>query len=80
MAKENMMCPFSGKLCRNCPIYRGRHYFLCFDEKYRGHITGVDSDIKKNTLAKPENKTKDFIQIPEKMSSAFDPFEIAEND
>ncbi len=80
MAKEDMICPFSGKLCRNCPIYRGRHYFLCFNEKYRGHITGVNLDTKKNTFAKTEDKIKEFIQIPVKMSSAFDPFEIPIND
>ena len=38
MAKEDMICPFSGKLCKECPIYRGRHYYLCFSKKYRGHI------------------------------------------
>jgi len=38
MAKMGMMCPFSGKLCRECALYRGRHYYLCFNEKYRGHL------------------------------------------
>jgi hypothetical protein len=38
MAKQKMMCPFSGKPCKECPIYRGRHYYLCFAEKYRGHM------------------------------------------
>ena len=39
MAKTRMMCPFSGQLCKDCPVYRGRHYYLCFCEKYRGHLT-----------------------------------------
>jgi len=38
MAKEEMLCPFSGKLCRECALYRGRHYYLCFNKKYRGHL------------------------------------------
>jgi hypothetical protein len=36
MAKRKMLCPFSGGLCKDCPLYRGRHYYLCFNEKYRG--------------------------------------------
>jgi hypothetical protein len=27
--KEAIICPFSGKMCRQCGIYRGRHYMLC---------------------------------------------------
>jgi len=38
MAKTKMVCPFSNKLCRECPQYRGRHYFLCFHTKYRGYL------------------------------------------
>ena len=38
MAKAKMICPFSGIACKDCPVYRGRHYFLCFCEKYRGHL------------------------------------------
>jgi hypothetical protein len=36
MAKAVMICPFSGTMCKDCPIYRGRHYLLCYCEKYRG--------------------------------------------
>jgi len=36
MAKEKMICPFSGELCKECPLYRGRHYYLCFSRDYRG--------------------------------------------
>jgi hypothetical protein len=36
MAKAQMLCPFSGILCKDCPLYRGRHYYLCFNKKYRG--------------------------------------------
>lgn len=38
MAKTKMLCPFSKKLCRECPQYRGRHYYLCFQTKYRGYM------------------------------------------
>jgi hypothetical protein len=38
MAKTSMLCPFSGKMCKECETYRGRHYFFCYVEKYRGFI------------------------------------------
>jgi hypothetical protein len=38
MAKSKMLCPFSKKLCFECPQYRGRHYYLCFNTKYRGYL------------------------------------------
>ena len=38
MAKTKMLCPFSNEPCRECPTYRGRHYYLCFHDKYRGHL------------------------------------------
>lgn len=36
MAKITMVCPFSKELCRDCPVYRGRHYYCCFDAKHQG--------------------------------------------
>lgn len=38
MAKIDMFCPFSEDLCQECPQYRGRHYYLCFYNRYRGYI------------------------------------------
>ncbi len=31
-----MDCVFSRKPCRECALYRGRHYYICCDESYRG--------------------------------------------
>ncbi len=28
-SKETTTCPFSGGACRQCAIYRGRHFELC---------------------------------------------------
>lgn len=36
MAKYKMICPFSGKACKECAVYRGRHYYLCYSAAYRG--------------------------------------------
>jgi len=38
MAKTNMLCPFSDRLCSECPLYRGRHRYLGTCQKYRGYI------------------------------------------
>ncbi len=52
MAKTGMICPFSGRLCEDCASYRGRHYFLCFCEAYRGYMKTADKKRK----AKPNGK------------------------
>ncbi len=67
MAKEKMLCPFSGKLCKECPLYRGRHYYLCFNKSYRGHLENADEAAAKNKPGKP-------VWAPDKMPSAIDPF------
>jgi hypothetical protein len=46
MAKIDMVCPFNRRLCDECPLYRGRHYYLCFCEKYRGYIGKPEGDTK----------------------------------
>lgn len=80
MAKAEMMCPFSGKPCKECPIYRGRHYYLCFSERYRGHVKGVEED--NNTRASLEfmlAKGEQF-KVPAKTPSAIDPFTVPMSD
>jgi hypothetical protein len=55
MAKANMICPFSGTICQECPIYRGRHYFLCYCERYRGCLPET---LKNLPLAKAGSNGK----------------------
>ena len=78
MAKTKMICPFLGELCKECPIYRGRHYFLCFCDKYRGHLD-KPSDIGGTAapLASGLSTMKKF-EIPSYINSrsAIDPFAI----
>ncbi|MCX7857258.1 MAG: hypothetical protein N2513_04675 [Deltaproteobacteria bacterium] len=35
MTKIRIVCPISGSVCIECPIYRGRHYYLCISGEYR---------------------------------------------
>jgi len=53
MAKTDMVCPFSHRLCDECPLYRGRHYYLCFCEKYRGYIDQSKGNAKPGTNHQP---------------------------
>ena len=62
MAKTKMICPFSGKPCKECPIYRGRHYFMCFNSSYRGHLNEADN-------ASREINTS--VNVPEKVEGLF---------
>ena len=38
MPKLRMLCPFSSRPCKDCSLYRGRHYSVCFSESYRGYL------------------------------------------
>jgi hypothetical protein len=71
MAKTKMLCPFSGDLCKNCSLYRGRHYYLCFHGNYRGHLheTGEVSHNHKFEIP--------YIKLPHiKPIKATDPYLI----
>jgi hypothetical protein len=80
MAKEDMLCPFTGKLCRECPIYRGRHYYLCFNKKYRGHIEKPGGDTGKSNPGTSEMGHVKQFEIPARMPSAIDPFTVPMGD
>jgi len=49
MAKIKMLCPFSKELCRECPQYRGRHYYLCFCTKYRGYLASSEEKAEQKS-------------------------------
>lgn len=62
MAKKKRLCPFSKKLCRECPLYRGRHYYLCYCNTYRRHLEN-SSDQAKPELAKVYSKKSENLEI-----------------
>jgi len=33
--KETPVCPFSGRACKECAVYRGRHFELCSSRNVR---------------------------------------------
>jgi hypothetical protein len=65
MAKIAMACPFSGKICRDCAVYRGSHYYLCFKKEYRGCLVGENG---KATKEKTVYGVKDFeVNVPKEI-------------
>jgi len=74
MAKEKMLCPFSGKLCKECPLYRGRHYYLCFSKSYRGHLENEGEAAGENKPGTAESNLAEPVWEPAEMPSAVDPF------
>ena len=75
MAKARMMCPFSNKLCEECALYRGRHYYLCFCEKYRGYAGETGEVTKVDVPHVPKASSKGKFEVPPVITtSAIDPF------
>jgi len=73
MAKEDILCSFSGKLCRECPLYRGKHYYLCFSKTYRGSLPEAMKAPAKSKKASDSN----FKMPPEVEGfKVLDPFEF----
>jgi len=38
MAKDELVCPFTNRLCSECLIYRGRHYYISNHQQNCEHI------------------------------------------
>ncbi len=64
MAKVKMICPFSGNTCKDCAIYRARHYFLCFSGEYRGHVADAEEPTKTSTALSPEMRSSRKFEMP----------------
>jgi hypothetical protein len=76
VAKEKMMCPFSNELCRECPLYRGKHYYLCFCRKYRGYLGESEEVTKEGSRPVGARSNEKFdIPLPSQIPTrAIDPF------
>ena len=59
MAKHKIMCPITGTPCVECAIYRGRHYYLCYSQAYRGSSFDPESirELKKSERTNNPGKT-----------------------
>jgi hypothetical protein len=68
MAKTPMKCPFNDKLCIECHLYRGRHYYLCNCKQYRGYIQPKDA-VNRSV----EKETADF----DKLQKLLEPWSVS---
>lgn len=55
MAIEPMHCPISGRGCKRCAIYRGRHVNLCFFNKYEGPLP-APSEVHIERIKHPSSR------------------------
>jgi len=69
MAKEATLCPISGKACRNCPLYIGRHYFICYARSRRA---GPEQVVKVQLEQPAAVKARGKFKLP--AQTGFDPF------
>jgi hypothetical protein len=75
VAKERMICPFSKRLCEECALYRGRHYYLCFCQEYRGYLGNPVASAKGDSLSVSGAASNGRFDIPSIIrTNAFDPF------
>jgi hypothetical protein len=60
MAKVKMTCPISKGACTECPIYRGRHFYMCFSKEYHGISLGAEQiAVLKSEFNKGNNDVQD---------------------
>jgi len=74
LAKKEMICPFLGQLCKNCAIYIGRHYYLCYSTNYRGYIGRRRAPNKAFIRRASSPSTKKNFKIPVIKTRVLDPF------
>jgi hypothetical protein len=56
MAKQDFLCPITHVVCKDCSLYRGRHYFMPFCKLYRERTRGSANPIT------PEPVTAESVQ------------------
>jgi hypothetical protein len=75
VAKERMICPFSNRLCEECALYRGKHYYLCFCRKYRGYLGRSGDVTQEGATSVPRARPNGKFEIPAIIRiRAIDPF------
>jgi hypothetical protein len=77
MAKSPVRCPFNGRLCIECTLYRGRHYYLCNCEHYRGYIKPVSKANAETKIDSVDfNKIKGLLDAWSTTSNTADENEL----
>jgi hypothetical protein len=70
-----MKCPFSDRLCEECALYRGRHYYLCYCQTYRGYLGDPAELAKEKPRFVPGTGSNGTFEMPSIiLTKAMDPF------
>ena len=67
MAKKKMKCVFTSTQCKNCSLYIGRHYYMCYygDSKARKRSKAITVGGKSDNAS---------FKVPDLKLEVFDPF------
>ena len=57
MAKVKSICPFSGRRCVGCPLFRGRHCGMGFSKLYHEH---TEMEVLRSQRRATESGNGDF--------------------
>jgi hypothetical protein len=66
MATARMVCPFSKRGCRQCGVFLGRHYYLCYEPEDRSELS-LWSKGKWCVLDGPDGTPKETLSIQTQM-------------
>lgn len=69
MAKKQMKCVFSRRQCKNCSLYIGRHYYMCYN--------GDPDERKINKDIPVGARSGSNFEVPQLKREVFDPFKSA---
>jgi 4-aminobutyrate aminotransferase-like enzyme len=72
MARAKMVCPITKGVCTECPIYRGRHFYLCFAKAYHGVSLDAEQidQLKAQYKSKGNNGQDKTFGIPDAISKS----------
>jgi len=68
MKTVKMACPITGGMCLECPVYRGRHFNLCFSKDEESRAALREIWMKRRMEQENADGTfgiADFFNIPE---------------
>ena len=57
MPKLKFLCPFSKMACRDCGIFRGRHFEMCYNPRLEKRVTNREEFIARGiVIQKPKRE------------------------
>jgi hypothetical protein len=70
MAKPDLLCPITRTLCKDCSLYRGRHYSMPFCKFYRERTKGSARPVKQEPVTAESVKELSLMLEPWKTETS----------